>query len=274
MGARGNSGVILSQIVRGLCDVWGRSEDLTTADFKAALSGGRQQRLPRRQGAGRGHHAHRHPQDGGGRRRACPSTLGLDKLLVAVEEAGRVAVEKTTEQLPALQKAGVVDAGGYGLLVLFRGLAAGIAELMHAGIAVSLAQVALRTRRGRRGAAGAVRSKRASELSALPLLHEPAHHRRGPRHGRRSRRSCCRSGDSALVVGDRRMIKVHVHTNDPGLVLSDGAQARVRSARSRSTTCTSRPGARRAPAGREQRARRGHGRRGGRRRRGQQGALP
>ena len=40
MGARGNSGVILSQIVRGLCDVWGRSEDLTTADFKEALSEG------------------------------------------------------------------------------------------------------------------------------------------------------------------------------------------------------------------------------------------
>src|SRR5665811_236388 len=94
-----------------------------------------------------------------------PDTLGIDRLLVAVEEAGRVAVEKTTGQLPALQRAGVVDAGGYGLLVLFRGLAAGIAELMHAGIAVSAARVALRTGEGG-GAPKAPSLTAASELSA------------------------------------------------------------------------------------------------------------
>jgi DAK2 domain len=77
-----------------------------------------------------------------------PDTLGLDKLLVAVEEAGRAAVEKTTAQLPALQKAGVVDAGGYGLLVLFRGVAAGIFELMQAGFVLSAAAVALRRGEG------------------------------------------------------------------------------------------------------------------------------
>ena len=40
MGARGNSGVILSQVVRGICEVWGRSDDLSTADFKEALAEG------------------------------------------------------------------------------------------------------------------------------------------------------------------------------------------------------------------------------------------
>ena len=147
MGARGNSGVILSQIVRGLCDVWGRSADLTTADFKEALC----------EGATSAYRAVKEPVEGtmltvirkmAEAAQSVPDTLGLDKLLVAVEEAGRVAVEKTTEQLPALQKAGVVDAGGYGLLVLFRGLAVGIAELTHAGIADSPARVALRTGEG------------------------------------------------------------------------------------------------------------------------------
>ncbi len=218
MGARGNSGVILSQIVRGLCDVWGRSEDLTTADFKEALA----------EGASSAYRAVKVPVEGtmltvirkmAEAAQSVPSTLGLDKLLVAVEEAGRVAVEKTTEQLPALQRAGVVDAGGYGLLVLFRGLAAGIAELMHAGITVSAAQVALRSGDGAQApatpsleAASALSAYRyctsllitgedvdsaAFEAFLLPL------------------------GDSTLVVGDRRMIKVHVHTNDPGLVLSE-----------------------------------------------------
>jgi uncharacterized protein len=217
MGARGNSGVILSQIVRGLCDVWGRSDDLTTADFKEALS----------EGANSAYRAVKEPVEGtmltvirkmAEAAQGVPSTLGLDKLLVAVEEAGRVAVEKTTEQLPALQKAGVVDAGGYGLLVLFRGLAAGIAELMHAGIAISLAQVALRT--VEEGAA--VRTpalEKASALSAyryctsLLITGEDIDKAAFEAY-------LLPIGDSALVVGDHGMVKVHVHTNDPGEVLS------------------------------------------------------
>jgi DAK2 domain fusion protein YloV len=218
MGARGNSGVILSQIVRGLCDVWGRSEDLTTADFKEALS----------EGANSAYRAVKEPVEGtmltvirkmSEAAQGVPSTLGLDKLLVAVEEAGRVAVEKTTEQLPALQKAGVVDAGGYGLLVLFRGLAAGIAELMHAGITISAAQVALRT-------------CDAAQVPATPSV-EAASDLSAYRYctsllitGDDIDRTAFEAfllpiGDSALVVGDRRMIKVHVHTNDPGMVLSE-----------------------------------------------------
>jgi uncharacterized protein len=219
MGARGNSGVILSQIVRGLCDVWGRSEDLTTADFKQALS----------EGAISAYRAVKEPVEGtmltvirkmAEAAQSVPDTLGLDKLLVAVEEAGRVAVERTTAQLPALQKAGVVDAGGYGLLVLFRGLAAGIAELMHAGIAISAARVALRTGEG---APKAPPPETASELSAYRyctslLITGEAIDRAA------FEAFLAPLGDSALVVGDQRMVKVHVHTNEPGLVLSEAVK--------------------------------------------------
>ena len=218
MGARGNSGVILSQIVRGLCDVWGRSADLTTVDFKEALS----------EGATSAYRAVKEPVEGtmltvirkmAEAAQSVPDTLGIDRLLVAVEKAGRVAVEKTTEQLPALQKAGVVDAGGYGLLVLFRGLATGIAELTHAGIADSPARVALRTGEGG-GAPKAPPPAAASELSAYryctSLLIT----------GEAIDKAAFEAfllpiGDSALVVGNQRMVKVHVHTNAPGVVLSE-----------------------------------------------------
>ena len=132
MGARGNSGVILSQIVRGICDVWGQANSLDTAVFKRAVQEGQQA----------AYRAVKVPVEGtmltviremATAAQAVPDGLGLEHLLAAVEEAGRVAVENTTAQLPALQKAGVVDAGGYGLLVLFRGLAAGIEELMRGG---------------------------------------------------------------------------------------------------------------------------------------------
>jgi uncharacterized protein len=145
-----------------------------------------------------------------------PDTLGLDTLLVAVEEAGRVAVEKTTAQLPALQKAGVVDAGGYGLLVLFRGLAAGITDLTDGGITLTTARVALRS-----GEAAAPPAHEGhSELSAFryctSLLIS------GDTLDQEALEAFLLSiGDSSLIVGDVEMVKVHVHTNDPGAVLTE-----------------------------------------------------
>jgi DAK2 domain fusion protein YloV len=145
-----------------------------------------------------------------------PDTLGLDTLLVAVEEAGRIAVENTTAQLPALQKAGVVDAGGYGLLVLFRGLAAGITELTDGGITLTAAKVALRS--GEAAALPAYDDH--SELSAFryctSLLIS------GETLDQEALESFLLSiGDSSLIVGDVGMVKVHVHTNDPGAVLTE-----------------------------------------------------
>ena len=215
MGARGNSGVILSQIVRGICEVWGRSDDLATADFKEALA----------EGASSAYRAVKEPVEGtmltviremAMAAQGVPDTLGLDKLLMAVEEAGRVAVENTTAQLPALQKAGVVDAGGYGLLVLFRGLAAGIAELTNGGITLSTARVALH-----------------SGETAAPPAHEDRFELSAFRYcasllisGEALDQDAFEAfllsiGDSTLVVGDERMVKVHVHTNDPGVVLTE-----------------------------------------------------
>ena len=217
MGARGNSGVILSQIVRGICEVWGRSDDLATADFKEALA----------EGASSAYRAVKEPVEGtmltvmremATAARGVPDTLGLDKLLAAVEESGRVAVENTTAQLPALQKAGVVDAGGYGLLVIFRGLAAGITELTAGGIRIAAAKVALHGANAQAPQTPAHDGH--SELSAFryctSLLLS------GDALDQEAFEAFLLSiGDSSLIVGDERMVKVHVHTNDPGIVLSE-----------------------------------------------------
>jgi DAK2 domain fusion protein YloV len=217
MGARGNSGVILSQIVRGICEVWGRSDDLDTADFKEALA----------EGASSAYRAVKEPVEGtmltviremATAAQGVPDTLGLDKLLGAVEEAGRVAVENTTALLPALQKAGVVDAGGYGLLVLFRGLAAGITELTDGGIAIVGVEVALHGADAHAPQAPTYDDH--SELSAFryctSLLLS------GETLDQDAFEAFLLSiGDSSLIVGDERMVKIHVHTNDPGVVLTE-----------------------------------------------------
>ncbi len=225
MGARGNSGVILSQIVRGICDVWGQANSLDTAVFKHAVT----------EGQAAAYRAVKTPVEGtmltviremATAAQGVPDSLGLEHLLAAVEEAGRIAVENTTAQLPALQKAGVVDAGGYGLLVLFQGLSAGIQDLMRGGKIVAGARLAARAAgqafvgAARPGHAHAVTVDGPSELSAHRyctsfLITGEAIDREA------FEAFVLPIGDSALVVGDSRTVKVHVHVNDPGTVLSE-----------------------------------------------------
>jgi DAK2 domain fusion protein YloV len=225
MGARGNSGVILSQIVRGICDVWGQANSLDTAVFKRAVV----------EGQHAAYRAVKTPVEGtmltviremATAAQAVPDSLGLEHLLAAVEEAGRVAVENTTAQLPALQKAGVVDAGGYGLLVLFRGLAAGIEDLMRGGRVIAGARVAARAAGDafigavRPGRPHAVTVEQPSELSAFRYC--TSFLITGEGIDREAFEAFLLPiGDSALVVGDERTVKVHVHVNDPGAVLSE-----------------------------------------------------
>jgi DAK2 domain fusion protein YloV len=226
MGARGNSGVILSQIVRGICDVWGQANSLDTAVFKRAVLEGQQA----------AYRAVKVPVEGtmltviremATAAQAVPDGLGLEHLLAAVEEAGRVAVENTTAQLPALQKAGVVDAGGYGLLVLFRGLAVGIEELMRGGKITAGARLVARAAgeavKARVHAERRVVVDEPSELSEFRYCTSFLITGEGiPRE--RFEAFLLPLGDSALVVGDERTVKVHVHVNDPGVVLTEAVK--------------------------------------------------
>jgi hypothetical protein len=219
MGARGNSGVILSQIVRGVCDVWGRSHQLSTADFKRALA----------EASTSAYRAVREPVEGtmltviremAAAAEAVPDALGLGGLMMTVEEAGRIAVEKTTAQLPVLQKAGVVDAGGYGLLVLFGGLAAGLARTRaNGGLHPARAPVALYAGQAAGGTPAPPPGHTHAELSEFRyctslLISGDAIDKAALEVHLAS------LGDSELAVGDPRMVKIHVHTNDPGAALS------------------------------------------------------
>ena len=214
--------------MRGICDVWGQANSLDTAVFKQAVLEGQQA----------AYRAVKTPVEGtmltviremATAAQAVPDSLGLEHLLAAVEEAGRIAVDNTTAQLPALQKAGVVDAGGYGLLVLFRGLSDGIEDLTRGGKLVAGARLAARA--SAQATARAVGGRRSAARRAV-TVEEPSE---------LSEYRYCTSflisgdtidreafedfllpiGDSALVVGDERTVKVHVHVNDPGVVLTE-----------------------------------------------------
>ena len=218
MGARGNSGVILSQIVRGACESLAAAQSFNAAAVRDAL----------RDASNAAYRAVRQPVEGtmlsviramSEAAAGTPEAISLPALLTTVTTAGAEAVERTIDQLEALRRAGVVDAGGYGLLVLLRGGVAGFlrAETGSAAAAMVTADGSDH-RRGRasRHIEGippdAIEESRFRYCTSFLLLGEGL--------DRDDLETFVNTqGDCALVVGDEGMLKVHVHTDHPGEVL-------------------------------------------------------
>ncbi|MGC8839576.1 MAG: DAK2 domain-containing protein, partial [Anaerolineae bacterium] len=209
MGARGNSGVILSQILRGFARRLEGLEAFEVSQFAEAL----------REASATAYKGVIKPVEGtiltvsrdiaAAAETAARETNDLRLALERVVEAARRSVEQTPRLLPVLAEAGVVDAGGKGLAIILEGM--------------------LRQLQGVQG--------RASPMSAEPVRGSgPA--TSGQSYGYdvqfilqgtaldlfRIREAISAMGDSVLVVGDERTIKVHLHTPDPGRPLSYAAQ--------------------------------------------------
>ena len=208
MGARGNSGVILSQIVRGIADVLAESANgvdpaLTARALRGASDAA--YRAVRRPVEGTMLSVIRELAEEAERRAAGPEELS--NLLVELVRHGEEAVAHTPEQLDVLREAGVVDAGGAGLVELLRGLAAAVT-----GDALPAAPAT------------------AAPLSPDAIHLEPSRYRyctvfvvEGDALDRDELETRLeRLGDSLVVVGDETALKVHVHTDDPGAALSLG----------------------------------------------------
>jgi DAK2 domain fusion protein YloV len=210
MGARGNSGVIFSQIVRGAADVLAGVEgEVTAADAARAL----------RAASDAAYRAVRRPVEGTmlsvvrelAEEAELPAHAGetLAGLLRHVVRRGEEAVARTPEQLDVLREAGVVDAGGTGLLEIVRGVAAELAgEPLpeRAAPAEELGVEAVHQELSRyRYCTVFLVEGEGLDAAALEAELE-------------------RLGDSLLVVGDERAVKVHVHTDDPGAALSLGVR--------------------------------------------------
>ena len=142
--------------------------------------------------------------------------------------AGWKSVEKTPSLLRVLADAGVVDAGGYGLVVLIEGAANGLGRVggAHRHACARRAPTLRRAARRPRGRGG----ERVHLLLQLPA------HWGGSRRQLALESEFGALGDSLLVVGGEGQFKVHVHTDEPGQGAWLWRQPRESSARSRSTT--------------------------------------
>lgn len=213
MGARGNSGVILSQIIRGVAKATEGFGEMDADGLAGGLEGG----------AETAYRAVTKPTEGtiltvikDAAAAARASANGdVVSMMGTVVEAARESVDRTPELLPLLKEAGVVDAGGQGLYVLLEGMlrhlrgeeielrAADRGEIQQEWLSV----VEHRTEESPYGycAEVLVEGKNLDAEALRPRVLE--------------------MGDSVLVVGDETLVRMHVHTDDPGAILSLGTSA-------------------------------------------------
>jgi uncharacterized protein len=207
MGARGNSGVILSQVLRGLCEGVARGEDLARALEEASVQARRAVSEP---AEGTMLTVLRDAAAAAGA--ATANGEGDVRIAGVALREGLSALGRTPDQLPALREAGIVDAGGRGVVLLLDSLAA---TLRGAPRTVEV------------GAGGPV-GRGAEEV-------DPASARYGfevmylleCEDGALAevRDRLARIGDSVAVVGAAGLFNVHVHTDDPGAAVEAGLEA-------------------------------------------------
>ena len=239
MGARGNSGVILSQILRGLVDDAraGRATASTAHGRRGARRRPSTRRLRRGDAAGRGHDPHRRARGGRGAPRRRPTAGGsLVDVLDAARAAGAAALDRTPELLPVLKEAGVVDAGGAGFLLL-------LDALLHVVDGRPLPEpdegAGADAERSSRSPTGTPRPMASVDVG--DLRYEVMYFLEARRRAdRRVQGRWAGIGDSIVVVGGDGIWNCHIHTDDIGAAIEaalDSAGARARSA---SPTCSSR----------------------------------
>jgi DAK2 domain fusion protein YloV len=213
MGARGNSGVILSQILRGFAEVFAEREAVTVEDLVTAL----------RRGADAAYEAVVRPVEGTiltvirAAAESAEAARGaggssLDFVLERVDAAAREAVERTPELLPVLKEAGVVDAGGRGFALLldaFLHVVDGRPLPEPEAVTTPAAVAAHRRGEDVTGMRYEVMYLLDANDGTIPAFKE----------------AWDAIGDSIVVVGGDAIWNCHVHTNDVGAAIEIGIEA-------------------------------------------------
>ena len=215
MGARGNSGVITSQIFRGMAEGLGGKKRINGLDLAHALS----------QGAKTAYGAVAKPVEGTIltviRESADAAVVAAERdddietVLAATLDAAEKAVARTPTLLAILREAGVVDSGGQGLYRLFQGALLHLVGKAPAGAARDRAHA-------QAGAKASTLVAHADEGFGYETMYLLQPNGAGALDVDAIRDHLESIGDSVLVAGDTRALKVHVHNDRPDLVVGYG----------------------------------------------------
>lgn len=221
-GARGNSGVISSQIIRGICSVIRDcQESFDTKTFAKALEAGTKVAysavsIPKE---GTILTVVRMMSESAGKLAA--KNKDFEDFFKALIEVGDEALAQTPELLPVLKKAGVVDSGGVGLMTIMRGFLAAITgEEIGKDIPTEAAEVKKEPEFGDNSDIinldlGDIEFAYCTEFFVINLKQMTT-----LADIDRLKEKLMGIGDSVICIGDLELVKVHVHTNTPGVALT------------------------------------------------------
>ena len=227
MGARGNSGVITSQLFRGFSQSVKDKEELDGAALAAAFQSGVEV----------AYKAVMKPVEGTiltvsrgaaiGAKKKAESTNDAVEVMRAALEGAKTALAKTPDMLPVLKEVGVVDSGGQGLVFIYEGFLSALtgefiaSEEFQATPATMSEMINAEHHKSVAGHVATEDIKFGYCTEIMVAL------KQGPTYVKDFDYDVFRNylnnlGDSLLVVNDDEIVKVHVHTEDPGLVMQEG----------------------------------------------------
>ncbi|EUJ27007.1 dihydroxyacetone kinase [Listeria grayi] len=226
MGARGNSGVILSQLFRGFAKAIETKTELDAETFAAAFA----------RGVETAYKAVMKPVEGTiltvareaakAGMEAAKAENDVEKVMRAVVEKGQIALEHTPEQLPVLKEVGVVDSGGQGLMFIYEGfLSILTGEVIPESKAIDSMKELVNAEHHRHVQdfmdTSEIEFGYCTEM-IVQIKDQPATKKAFDEGA--FRQDLSEMGDSLLVAADEEIVKVHVHAEHPGEVLNYGEQ--------------------------------------------------
>ncbi|WP_419726797.1 DAK2 domain-containing protein [Terrisporobacter petrolearius] len=210
MGARGNSGVILSQIIRGIAKSIEGKENLNVVDLANALKNGSDTAYKAVIKPIEGTILTVVRESGEYAVKVAKPDMDMTKFLELVVKKANESLNKTPELLKALKEAGVVDSGGKGLVLIYEGMLSSLKgsniESIEGGTSSSVEvnveqNISSEDIKFQYCTEFILESDKIDDLAVREMY--------------------MKFGDSLAVVGDEGVIKVHVHTNDPGLAIQE-----------------------------------------------------
>lgn len=221
-GARGNSGVILSQILKGMAKIIRQCSELKTKDFAAAM----------KEGADIAYKAVTKPKEGTiltvirvmseYALTSCKKNHDFETFLKDILDKGEEILMQTPELLPVLKKAGVVDAGGRGLLIIFSGFAKALDDEILPNSEYLDPAIDYQN--------DTVGSGKAVDIAEIQYVYSTEYNiinvfkKTTQSDIDKLRERLVEIGESVICVGDLSLVKVHVLTNEPNKALGFGLE--------------------------------------------------
>nr|WP_272495683.1 DAK2 domain-containing protein [Bacillus pinisoli] len=225
MGARGNSGVILSQLFRGFAKSIEQKETINSAEFAKALEAGVET----------AYKAVMKPVEGtiltvakDAAKRAMAVAKTEDNIVALMEEVlteAKASLNRTPDLLPVLKEVGVVDSGGQGLVIVYEGFLAELkGEKLPSASTSGPSMSEMVNAEHHKSVAGHINTEdiEFGYCTEFMVKFEKDKTNEFPFSEEQFRLDLSAHGDSLLVIADEELVKVHIHAEYPGEVLTYG----------------------------------------------------